>query len=92
MKFHPLQLFAAATVLFIGCLVGMKAMSDGHGAFLGILVPLIMFSVSAALFPRFFVRIAFSRWPFKIFCVLLVLLVAAATVVNIIRILAGIFR
>ena len=92
MKFHPLQLFAAATVLFIGCLMGMKALSDGHGTFLVILIPLIMFSVSAALFPHFFVGKVFSRWPLKIFCAILILFLAGAAVVNIIRILDRIFR
>lgn len=92
MKFHPLQLFAAATVLFIGCLMGMKALSGGHGAFLAILIPLIMFSVSATLFPRFFVGKVFSRWLFKFFCAILILLVAAAAVVSIIGILSRNFR
>ena len=92
MKFHPLQLFAAATVLFIGCLMGMKALSDGHGAFLVILIPLVMFSVSAALFPRFFVGKVFSRRLFKIFFAVLMLFAAAAAVVSIIGILSKIFR
>ena len=92
MKFPPMQLVAVAAILFIGCLFGIKALSDGPGPFLLLLIPLIMFSVSVALFPRFFVGKVFSRWLFKIFFALLMLFVAAATVVNIIGILSKIFR
>ena len=92
MKFPPMQLVAVAAILFIGCLFGIKALSDGHGTFLLILIPLIMFSISVALFPRFFVGKVFSRRLFKIFFSGLMLLAAAAAAVSIIGILSRNFR